>query len=172
MIYSLCMYVLASQMWTFATLLPLLIGDLVPDEQPHWECFLILLQIVKQCTSKLISASSSAFIAALVDQHHRSFKKCYPDVMLTPKMHYMVHFPQQLLKYDCMFTYSSTIQSIHIICTCITELAPSLCHGVCNWRPRMRILRRWLESAILTLFCGQTAPKVVMCFTSGNIFFL
>lgn len=85
-------------MWTFATLLPLLIGDLVPDEQPHWECFLILLQIVKQCTCRIASASSSSYIAALVDQHHQSFKKCYPGVMLTPKMHYMVHFPQQILK--------------------------------------------------------------------------
>ena len=89
---------IAAQMWTFVTLLPLIIGDLVPEEQPQWECFLTLLQIVKQCTSRITSASSSAYIAALVDRHHQSFKKCYPGVMLTPKMHYMVHFPQQLLK--------------------------------------------------------------------------
>ena len=37
----------AAQMWTFVTLLPLFIGDLIPLEQPHWECFLLLLQIVK-----------------------------------------------------------------------------------------------------------------------------
>ena len=85
-------------MWTFASLLPLIIGDLVPEDEPHWECYLLLLQVVKHCTSRITSAMSSAIVAALVDQHHQSFKACYPGVMLTPKMHYMVHFPRQLLR--------------------------------------------------------------------------
>ena len=88
----------ASQMWTFASLLPLIIGDLVPEDEPHWECYLLLLQIVKHCTSRVTSAASSAIVAALVDQHHQCFKACYPGIMLTPKMHYMVHFPRQLLR--------------------------------------------------------------------------
>ena len=81
-----------------ATLLPLIIGDLVPEEEPHWECFLVLLQIVKQCTSRVTSPAASAIVGELVDQHHQNFKKCYPGVNLTPKLHYMVHFPQQLLR--------------------------------------------------------------------------
>ena len=89
---------LAAQMWTFVILLPLLVGDLVHLEQPHWECFLLLLQIVKQCTAKVVSASSSGFIKSLVYLHHSSFKACYPGVALTPKMHYMVHFSSQLLE--------------------------------------------------------------------------
>ena len=93
-----CMYVIAAQMWTFATLLPLFVGDLIPLEEQHWECFLLLLQIVKQCTARVMSVASSAYIAALVDQHHQSFKKCYPAVSLTPKMHYMVHFSSHLLE--------------------------------------------------------------------------
>ena len=89
---------IAAQMWTFVVLLPLLIGDLIPLEQPHWECFLLMLEIVKQCTAKVVSASSSSFIKSLVFLHHSSFKTCYPGVALTPKMHYMVHFPRQLLE--------------------------------------------------------------------------
>lgn len=85
-------------MWTFATLLPLIIGDLVPEERPHWKCFLLLLQTVKQCTARITSEASAAYIAALVDQHHHNFKACYPGVMFTPKMHYMVHISQQLLR--------------------------------------------------------------------------
>ena len=38
----------ASQMWIFSTLLPLMIGDLVPEDDQKWECFLLLLDIVKQ----------------------------------------------------------------------------------------------------------------------------
>lgn len=96
---------IAAQMWMFATLLPLIIGDQVPLEQPNWECFLLLLKIVKHCTSRVVSAATSAIVAALVDQHHQSFKICYPGVAFTPKLHYMVHFPQQLLRlvlYKCI----------------------------------------------------------------------
>lgn len=83
-------------MWKFAS-----IGDLLPLEQPHWECFLLL---VKQCTSRLMSGASLAYIAALVDQHHQSFKKCYPDVALTPKMNYMVHLVNYSSKLTCIVT--------------------------------------------------------------------
>lgn len=91
-------YSAASQMWTFVTLLPLFVGDLVPLEHPHWECFLLLLEIMKQCTARLTSVAASAIMIALVDQHHNLFKTCYPDVRLTPKMHYMVHFSSQILE--------------------------------------------------------------------------
>lgn len=85
-------FITASQMWTLATLLPLLIGDKIPQEEPLWECYLLLLQITKQCTARVTSAASAAYISALVEQHHREFKQCYPGQRFTPKVHYMVHF--------------------------------------------------------------------------------
>ena len=88
----------AAQMWNFVTLLPLFIGDLIPLEQPKWECFLLLVEIVKHCTARLTSVSASNVVRSLVYLHHTSFQKCYPEVTLTPKMHYMVHFPSQLLQ--------------------------------------------------------------------------
>lgn len=88
----------AIQMWTFATILPLLIGDKIPLENPQWECFLLLLQISKLCTAKVISPGLSAYLSALVEQHHQEFKLCYPGVSLTPKMHYMVHLPSEMLR--------------------------------------------------------------------------
>ena len=91
---------IAAQMWTFATLLPLMIGDKVAEDQPEWQCFLLLLQITKHCTAHVMPAAAADIIIALVDQHHREFKRCY-SVPFTPKMHYMVHFAQQL--YRCFF---------------------------------------------------------------------
>ena len=35
----------ASQMWLLARIFPLLVGDLVPKDSPHWHCFLKLLKI-------------------------------------------------------------------------------------------------------------------------------
>jgi len=71
------MYI-AAELWTFATLLPLFIGDLVPDEQPQWESYLLLLQIVKHCTSQVVSAATTAIIAVLIAQHHQKFKEWLP----------------------------------------------------------------------------------------------
>ena len=88
----------AAQMWTFSTLLPLMIADMVSSDHQAWECFLLLLRISKLCTAKVTSGKAAVYLSALIDQHHQEFVKCYPSVHLTPKMHYMVHFPSQILK--------------------------------------------------------------------------
>ena len=56
-----------------------------------WECFALLVEIVKYCTARITSTSSADYVAALVDQHHHDFRKCYPGTNFTPKLHYMVH---------------------------------------------------------------------------------
>lgn len=86
-------------MWTFATLLPLMIGDKIPIDDQAWECFLLLLRISKVCTTKVISpALAENYLPVLIEQHHQEFRKCYPSVSMTPKMHYMVHLSQQILR--------------------------------------------------------------------------
>lgn len=85
----------AAQMWNLATY-PL-IGDKVPQRDKYWECYLLLLEIMKVCTAKTTSEPSAYYLSALIADHHHMFKSCYPDVNLTPKFHYMVHFPRLLL---------------------------------------------------------------------------
>ena len=64
---------------------------------PLWDLGL-LLRISKLCTARLISAPLTIYLAALIEQHHQEFKKCYPLVNMTPKTHYMVHIPDQILR--------------------------------------------------------------------------
>ena len=86
-------------MWNFAVYLPLMIGDKVPEEDPMWECFLLLLEIVKYCTTRVTSEEASQYVCALIDQHHRDFRQYYPHQSFTPKSHYiMVHLPRLMLK--------------------------------------------------------------------------
>lgn len=87
---------LASQMWNLALLLPLMIGDKIPEDNLKWECFLMLLEITKMCTAKVTSTEASDYVKALVEDHHPLFKQCYPTVSFTPKMHYMVHLARLL----------------------------------------------------------------------------
>ena len=40
-------------MWNLAVYLPLMIGDLVPESDKEWECFLLLLEILQICVSSV-----------------------------------------------------------------------------------------------------------------------
>lgn len=86
-------------MWNFGVLLPLLIGDKVDEDDSRWECFLYLLEITKICTARVISVEQADYLRALIVEHHTLFRSCYPDNSVTPKMHYMVHFPRLLTRY-------------------------------------------------------------------------
>uniref|UniRef100_A0A1X7T706 Uncharacterized protein n=1 Tax=Amphimedon queenslandica TaxID=400682 RepID=A0A1X7T706_AMPQE len=69
----------ASETWALARLLPILIGDLIT--------------MAPKCTVGL-----AAHLRQLIHQHHSTFLECYPDRTLTPKLHYMIHIPQWMIK--------------------------------------------------------------------------
>lgn len=85
-------------MWLLARVFPLLVGDLIPRDDSNWKCFLKLLKICEICVSPVLSQDSAAYIELLVEEHHSEFKSLY-DASIIPKMHFMVHFPQQILCY-------------------------------------------------------------------------
>ena len=87
----------------------MIIGHKIPEEDSHWECYLLLLQIMQYSLAKVASASSSHYLATLIDQHHQMFLECYPGVRLLPKMHYMIHFPQQILRLVILLTHAGVV---------------------------------------------------------------
>ena len=89
----------ASQMWLLARIFPLLVGDLIPRDDPNWVCFLKLLKICDICTAPVLSEDTAAFLELLIEEHHAEFTRLYPSMSIIPKMHFMVHFPQQILNY-------------------------------------------------------------------------
>lgn len=46
-----------------------------------------------------VSANQVAYLQLLIQNHHEKFKELYPDCSITPKMHYMIHMPQTILRY-------------------------------------------------------------------------
>ncbi len=83
-------------MWNLAVLLPLMIGDKVPNFDKRWESYLLLIEITKICTARITSIEISDYLAALIKDHHEVFRYCYPAVSMTPKTHYLVHIPRLL----------------------------------------------------------------------------
>lgn len=85
----------ASQMWLFARIFP---GDLVHRDDPNWKCFLKLLEICEICTAPVLSADDVSCLELLIEEHHIQFKLLYNE-RLIPKMHFMIHYPQQILNF-------------------------------------------------------------------------
>ena len=86
-------------MWNLVVYLPLMVGDLVPEDEEQWECFLLLLDILQICISPVISIDVVQYLTVLIKMYLSAFCKCYPDKNIIPKQHYMIHFPSQILKY-------------------------------------------------------------------------
>ena len=100
------------QTWVLAVHLPLMIGKDIPVDNPLWECYLLLLDIVKVCTGYFATHCLADYLAALISDHHMMFRQCYPNASITPKMHYMVHFSAQMIRYFILIvTYPGVIIS-------------------------------------------------------------
>lgn len=84
------MYFTASQMWCLGRLLPLMIGDLVEEDNEYWENYLSHLEIMDEIFAPVYSIDRLGYLKMMVEDFLYDFKVLYP---LTPKMHYLVHIP-------------------------------------------------------------------------------
>ncbi len=66
-----------------------LVGDLVPEGCEVWDLYILLLNLPDQIS----------YLRILIEEHHLKFRKLYPDKTMIPKMHYMLHYPRQILFY-------------------------------------------------------------------------
>ena len=86
-------FLLASQMWCLARFLPLLVGDMVPQDDKRWKNFLRLLRIMEYAFAPVITVDKTFYMELLIEEFLTDFVKLYPGRPLTPKMHYLVHLP-------------------------------------------------------------------------------
>ena len=102
-------------MWIFATYLPLMIGHMVPEDDDMWQCFLLLLDIMKVSTCRIQSPGLAGYLEVLVGDHHHSFVHCYPGYSITPKLHYCVHLPSQIIRYFVYALVAKQRTHIHYV---------------------------------------------------------
>lgn len=80
-------------------ILPLAIGDSIPNDDEHWLCYLKMMSIVSYLFSPAIDQDHAAYIQTLICEHHTEFTRIYPNESIIPKMHFMVHMPRLMLEY-------------------------------------------------------------------------
>ena len=78
-------------------LLPFMIGKMIEEDDDHWQRFLLLWDIGSLVNSFEVTQRDTVHLAWLVKMYLSSFKQLYPDVSIIPKMHYLVHLPQQIM---------------------------------------------------------------------------
>ena len=87
----------SSQALTLCRLLPLMIGDRIPENDLHWKYYLILLKIMDIVSSPLLSKGHCSVLKLYITEHHSMFKSLHGDSSLTAKFHFFLHYPDQLL---------------------------------------------------------------------------
>ena len=85
-------------MWCLGRFLPLIIGNLVPPDDERWQLFNMLLDINDIVFSQVVNEDSIGVLEGLIEEHHATFIGLYPGRSVIPKMHYMIHFPSQMLR--------------------------------------------------------------------------
>ncbi len=89
----------ASQMMALIRLTPLIIGHFVKEDDEHWECFLLLWAICNMVCSFEFNPEDPRRLAWVIQLYLESFSHLYPCFTITPKMHYLVHLPEQMEMY-------------------------------------------------------------------------
>ena len=87
----------ASQMLLLIRILPLMVGDLIPESDPNWKCFLTFAKIVDIIMCPVASADLCAVLKVLIEEHHRLFISLYSEGKVIPKFHFLLHYPKQIL---------------------------------------------------------------------------
>lgn len=85
----------ASQMMTFIRFLPFMIGQYIPQDDEHWECFLLLWDICNATCAFEVTETDALQLAWMVEVYLESFSKLY-TATLAPKFHYLLHLPNQI----------------------------------------------------------------------------
>ena len=85
-------------MWCLMRYLPQLIGAYVPEEDEKWVLFLSLMDIMDIIFAPVINEQYSHYLQSLIKDHLTKFTELYPDSSVTPKMHYLVHYPRIMLR--------------------------------------------------------------------------
>lgn len=97
-------------MWCLARMLPLMIGKDISVSDEHWSNYLVLLEMLDYVFAPTLTCEAVAQLKVLIDDHHHTFKVLYPNSPITPKMHYIVRYPDLILR----LSFSSFKVHVHV----------------------------------------------------------
>lgn len=115
----------AREVWCFVWLLPLIIGDLIPEGDDVWKYVLSLLKLVDTVLSPEMSSSMLFYLSDVIEEHNQLFQTLFKET-LKPKHHLMLHYSTIArqtgpLKYLWSFRFESKHQELKSYTKAITS---------------------------------------------------
>lgn len=89
----------ASAMLTLAYILPFILGEMVDLGNKHYRHLLSLINITISCFSPLVDVGTESELRHLVESYYRDFLFLYPHIPPRPKMHFLLHLPDQMREF-------------------------------------------------------------------------
>ncbi len=86
----------ASCSLTLAYVLPLVLGENLDTDDPHYRHFLGMIQVVVFAFSPFADDACASKLEQLLHSYCTQFKHLYPNSTIKPKMHYMLHLVEQV----------------------------------------------------------------------------
>ena len=102
--YKMCLT--AEQARIFLKYLPFALKEYVPVEDHFYQLLLVIISIVQMCFSPVTNRPRIQELQGAIESRLKNFKELFPTVNITPKMHNMVHFPQQMLQLGPLVRHS------------------------------------------------------------------
>lgn len=88
----------AAQMLCLGQILAFIVGKWLDETvEDHIKTFILLMQIINIALSYELHEDDVDLLNIMVQTHHIRFKALYGDAAITPKWHYMLHLPEQIL---------------------------------------------------------------------------
>lgn len=87
----------ASEMKCLVLYLGVIVGDLVPINNKHWELYIKIREIVSIISAKHITNKDHKLLKELISEHHEIIINTFND-RLKPKHHHMVHYSSIMQK--------------------------------------------------------------------------
>lgn len=78
---------------TLLRLLPLIIGDRIPEDDGAWIVLMDLKEIVELVLSPKFTEEAIQYLETKIKDHRQMLKEVFPNVTLRPKHHYVEHYP-------------------------------------------------------------------------------
>lgn len=88
----------ASQKWCLFRLLPFLMAQHIPSDSPYWHVFLLCSEIVDIVMATKVRKDELAHLKLLIQEFLDKTTEVFGNV-LTPKCHYLIHYPRLILMY-------------------------------------------------------------------------
>lgn len=95
----------AHENWALLRILPLIVGERIPESEPTWQVLLNLKDIVELVLFSVHTDFTICFLDSKISEHRHRFLEAFPQERLIPKHHFLEHYPQLIKAFGPLVSF-------------------------------------------------------------------